>query len=61
MKKDPKKNKNKAFDEIMFNEAGSANDCTGLMPFGITEESQYKSYEDINDFSLPEIVKKDIE
>lgn len=47
-----------SYEDIMFDEAGSANECTGLIPSAVTEESEYSSYEDIMDFSLPEMYKK---
>ncbi|MCI7803732.1 MAG: hypothetical protein MR503_01460 [Oscillospiraceae bacterium] len=47
-----------SYEDIMFNEAGSANDCTGLIPSAVTDDSEYKSYEDIMDFDLPEMYKK---
>lgn len=49
------------YDEIMFNEAGSSNDCTGLIPSEIMTEDEYESYEDMYNFNLPESVRKDIE
>lgn len=53
--------KQKIYDEIMFNEAGSSNDCTGLIPSEVMTEDEYKSYEDMYNFNLPESVRKDIE
>ncbi|MGN1087161.1 MAG: hypothetical protein ACI4Q5_09010 [Porcipelethomonas sp.] len=46
-----------SYEDIMFNEAGSANDCTGLIPSAVNDDSEYKSYEDIMDFDLPEMYK----
>lgn len=45
-------------DDIMFSEAGSAMECTGLIPSAVLNENEYKSYEDIMEFGLPEIYKK---
>ncbi len=59
--KSKKPTKQQVYDEIMFNEAGSSNDCTGLIPSEVMNESEYESYEDIYDFGLPESVRKDIE
>lgn len=56
-----KPSKQKIYDEIMFNEAGSTNDCTGLIPSEVMNDAEYDSYEDMYSFSLPESVKKDIE
>ena len=36
----------------------SSCDCTGLIPSAVTDDSEYKSYEDIMDFDLPEMYKK---
>lgn len=46
-----------SYEDIMFNEAGSANECTGLIPSEVIDDSEYKSYEDIMDFNLPEIYR----
>ena len=59
--KSQKPSKQKIYDEIMFNEAGSSNDCTGLIPSEIMNEEEYKSYEDMYSFNIPESVRKDIE
>ncbi len=59
--KSQKPTKQKIYDEIMFNEAGSSNDCTGLIPSEVMNESEYKSYEDMYSFSLPESVRNDID
>ncbi len=54
-----KKNKNdKLYDEIMFNNAGSACDCTGLIPSAPQSIEQIRAYEDVYYFSVPEAVKK---
>lgn len=58
--KSQKPTKQTIYDEIMFNEAGSSNDCTGLIPSEIMDESEYKSYEDMYSFNLPESVRNDI-
>lgn len=47
-----------SYEDIMFNEAGSANDCTGLIPAAVKNDSEYEAYEDIMDFDLPEMYKK---
>lgn len=44
-----------SYEDIMFNEAGSANDCTGLIPSAVQNEGEYSAYEDIMDFALPEM------
>ncbi len=44
-----------SYEDIMFSEAGSANDCTGLIPSAVINESQYDSYEDLMDFNLPKL------
>ena len=41
-----------AYDDIMFNEAGSSNECTGLIPSAVLTESEYDSYEALYDLSL---------
>ena len=46
-----------AYDDIMFNEAGSSNECTGLIPSAVLTESEYDSYEALYDFCLPSSVK----
>ncbi len=57
-----KKNDNeKIYDEIMFNNAGSANDCTGLIPSAPQSIEQIRAYEDVYNFSVPEVVKKNIQ
>ena len=48
----------KADEDLMYSEAGSANDCTGLIPSAVLNESEYESYEDLMDFNLPEIYKE---
>lgn len=48
----------KEYEEIMYNEAGSANDCTGLIPSAVLNEAEYESYEELMDFNLPEIYKE---
>ena len=48
------------YDGIMFNEAGSSNDCTGLIPSEVMTEDEYESYEEMYNFNLPESVRKDI-
>jgi hypothetical protein len=48
----------KAYEDLMYSEAGSANDCTGLIPSAVLNESEYESYEDLMDFNLPEIYKE---
>ena len=55
-----KPNKN-IYDEIMFNEAGSSNDCTGLIPSAVLNDYEYESYQELYDFNLPKSVKEDIE
>ena len=54
VKKKSKKNHQvdaqKTYDEIMFNEAGSSNECTGLIPSGPFTDDQYDSYRDIQNF-----------
>ena len=50
-----------AYEDIMFNEAGSSNECTGLIPSAVLTESEYDSYEALYDFCLPSSVKEDIE
>ena len=52
--------RSRSYEDIMFSEAGCANDCTGLIPSEVMTESQYESYEDIYDFNLPKSVKEDI-
>lgn len=59
--KSQKPSKQQIYDEIMFNEAGSSNDCTGLIPKEVMNEEEYESYEDMYCFNLPESVRKDIE
>lgn len=44
-----------AYDDIMFNEAGSATDCTGLIPSAVLNQSEYESYEDLMDFNIPKL------
>lgn len=44
-----------SYEDIMFSEAGSANDCTGLIPSAVIKENEYESYEELMDFSLPKI------
>lgn len=62
MKKNKNKNENeKAYDEIMFNQAGSMTECTGLIPSAIENSEELSSYEDVFNFSIPESVKKNIE
>ncbi len=52
--KNKNKNKNKkdkqVFDEIMFNEAGSMNECTGLIPTGSVDANQYDSFRELQHF-----------
>ena len=48
----------KSCEDIMFNEAGSANDCTGLIPKAVLNEDEYQSYEEISDFDLPGIYRQ---
>ncbi len=55
-----KNDKEKVYDEIMFNQAGSTNDCTGLIPSAIQNKEELRAYEDVYNFSVPEMVKKDI-
>ena len=49
---------NESYEDLMYSEAGSANDCTGLIPSAVLNESEYESYEDLMDFNLPEIYKE---
>lgn len=58
MKKDKKE---KIYDKLMFHQAGSANDCTGLIPTAIQEKEELKAYEDVYNFSVPESVKEDLD
>lgn len=51
---------NRTYEDIMFNEAGSANECTGLIPSAVMTESEYDSYESLYNFNLPKSVKEDI-
>ncbi len=39
------------FDDIMFNEAGSSNECTGLIPSAVLNEDEYDSYEELMNFN----------
>lgn len=55
--KNPKYPVTPSYEDIMFSEAGSANDCTGLIPSAVMNESEYESYEDIMDFNVPEMDK----
>ena len=50
----------RSYEDIMFNEAGCSNDCTGLIPSEVMTESEYESYEQIYDFGLPKSVKDDL-
>ena len=59
MKKNDKKSKQKILDEIMFSNAGSINDCTGLIPRGTNDREEFFSYEDVRNFSIPEVSKED--
>lgn len=61
MKKNDKKSKQKIYDNIMFSQAGCANDCTGLIPSGTTDREEFYSYEDIRNFAVPEIVKENVD
>ncbi len=61
MKKNDKKSKEKIYDNIMFSQAGSANDCTGLIPKGTNDREEFYSYEDIRNFAVPEIVRESID
>lgn len=47
-----------SYEDIMFNEAGSANDCTGLIPSAVLNDNQYSSYEELMDFNLPKIYEE---
>ena len=38
MKKNNENSKQKIYDSIMFSQAGTANDCTGLIPKGIEDK-----------------------
>lgn len=51
----------RSYEDIMFNEAGSANECTGLIPAAVMTESEYDSYESLYDFNLPKSVKEEIQ
>lgn len=46
-----------SYEDIMFNEAGSSNECTGLIPSAVSNESEYESYEDLMNFNVPGIYK----
>ncbi len=61
MKKDDKKSKQQIYDNIIFCHSGAARDCTGLIPKGVTDNEEYKSYEDVYNFAVPEIVKENID
>ncbi|MBQ8435601.1 MAG: hypothetical protein IJX24_06305 [Oscillospiraceae bacterium] len=61
MKKNNENSKQKIYDSIMFSQAGTANDCTGLIPKGIEDKEEYRSYEDIRNFAVPKIVKENID
>lgn len=52
------KSKRKENQEIIdkydyIGNSGSANDCTGLIPSAIQDESELDSYQDIYHFSVP--------
>lgn len=55
--KKPERPLEEEYDNIMFNEAGSANDCTGLIPSAVLDRDQYESYEALEDFNVPEIYR----
>jgi hypothetical protein len=51
-----KKSKNRPYsdmelEDMMLGEAGSANDCTGLIPSGVYYGAEYESYCEVCDFS----------
>lgn len=50
-----------SYEDIMFSEAGSANDCTGLIPSAVTTDSEYASYEELMDFNIPKMYFEDDE
>ncbi len=53
-----KNDKEKIYDEVMFSQAGSANECTGLIPSAIQNKDELRSYEDVYNFSVPEFIEK---
>ena len=59
MKNDNKKRPTEAeLDDVMFSEAGSAMECTGLIPSAVLNDSEYGAYDELMDFGVPEIYKK---
>ena len=42
-KKKNKRPSEPSYEDIMFNEAGSANECTGLIPSAVINDSEYRS------------------
>lgn len=58
MKKDSKENEEIIDKYDYIGNSGSANDCTGLIPSAIQDESELDSYQDIYHFSVPEDKKK---
>ena len=52
-----KKDKYNISDTQDYLEAASANDCTGLIPTGITEEEELEAYEAIYRFSPAQLEK----
>ncbi|MGN0620912.1 MAG: hypothetical protein ACI4I9_03500 [Porcipelethomonas sp.] len=43
-----------AYEELYMGEAGSANDCTGLIPSGVYSCAEYDAYSEICDYTVPE-------
>lgn len=56
MKSDDKKRPiDTELDDVMFNEAGSAMECTGLIPSAVMSDSEYEAYNELMDFGIPKI------
>ncbi len=60
MKKYKKQYPVPAYEDIMMGEAGSANDCTGLIPSVVYYGSEYESYNEICDYSVSGRFKQDM-
>lgn len=52
---DKKRPTDPELDAIMFNEAGSATECTGLIPSAVLNESEYEAYNELMDFGVPKV------
>lgn len=56
---DKEKNNRIINDYDFFSSACSSTDCTGLIPFGIQDLSEWEHYNDLYPFGVPDLSRED--